>query len=540
MATIAGSAIDVDVLETKNTASSSRPSSRLANTGNTSDTNNNNTNSTTHQTSTPTTHQRTNSSNLLDANENKEENKNSSEESAKTSTKTFFFRCQKCKTPLEFEKVIGDDDRDHAKFIAETSGKLKVTVGEKQFRDFLEEKEEEEESDAEFKRDDSNNDNNALSSSSYVHLPTSVQRTKTSDALKAAGKTAATLSRIFDIASEKTKQDFPLCKTCANDVVVNMDKTCEDLERECEKYERAIASLDFSKGDPGGPQQRKKNEEGEKKKQERLKQLELELEQALEKDKAIELEVEKLELELEKQKVRKRALQRNAARVKKAEFEIWHEANQFEIDAKSLKEERDALETKLERASTQLDLLRRTNVYNDAFHIWHDGSFGTINGFRLGRTSAVPVEWDEINAAWGMATLLLQSLANAMKIEFRSHVLRPMGSFPAVCEINANTNTVSQCYDLFGPVNIMTSHKYDRAICGFLACLDELGRYFAQRDFEMGVEPVFRYPYSIEADKVDGKKVTFTFNRDEKWTAALKLVLTDLKMAVSYVASRNG
>ena len=139
MATIAGSAIDVDVLETKNTASSSRPSSRLANTGNTSDTNNNNTNSTTHQTSTPTTHQRTNSSNLLDANENKEENKNSSEESAKTSTKTFFFRCQKCKTPLEFEKVIGDDDRDHAKFIAETSGKLKVTVGEKQFRDFLEE-----------------------------------------------------------------------------------------------------------------------------------------------------------------------------------------------------------------------------------------------------------------------------------------------------------------------------------------------------------------------------------------------------------------
>ena len=89
---------------------------------------------------------------------------------------------------MEFEKVIGDDDRDHAKFIAETSGKLKVTVGEKQFRDFLEEKEEEEESDAEFKRDDSNNDNNALSSSSYVHLPTSVQRTKTSDALKAAGR----------------------------------------------------------------------------------------------------------------------------------------------------------------------------------------------------------------------------------------------------------------------------------------------------------------------------------------------------------------
>ena len=26
-------------------------------------------------------------------------------------------------------------------------------------------------------------------------------------------------------------------------------------------------------------------------------------------------------------------------------------------------------------------------MYNDAFHIWHDGQFGTISGFRMGRTS---------------------------------------------------------------------------------------------------------------------------------------------------------
>jgi beclin 1 len=551
MGTIAGSAIDLDVLylapvgennnnNNTNASSSSRPSSRLANAQPSS--------------SSPTT--KTNAFNaagentkegnvtvVVDAGTTDYHQTTSDGDDLNKKSPPPFFRCQKCKVPLEFyeeKEEEKEEDRDRAKRIADMSGKLKVTVGEKQFRDFLLEEKEEEEIVNEEEQDESNETDDAKAASSYVHLPTSVQRTKTSDALKAAGKTAATLSRIFDIASEKTKQDFPLCETCAKEAEVNMEKMCEDLEEECEKYERAIASLDLSKGG-GGQNGKEREEEGaKKKKQERLEELELELERAFERDKAIELEVEKLELELEKQKVRKRALQRNAARVKKAEFEIWHEANQFEIDAKSLKEERDALETKLERASTQLDLLRRTNVYNDAFHIWHDGPFGTINGFRLGRTSMVPVEWDEINAAWGMATLLLQSLANAMKIEFRSHALRPMGSFPAVCEINANTNTVSQCYDLFGPVNIMTSHKYDRAICGFLACLDELGRYFAERDFEMGVEPVFRYPYSIEADKVDGKKVTFTFNRDEKWTAALKLVLTDLKMAVSYVASRNG
>jgi beclin 1 len=45
------------------------------------------------------------------------------------------------------------------------------------------------------------------------------------------------------------------------------------------------------------------------------------------------------------------------------------------------------------------------NVANDAFHIWHSGPFGTINGFRLGRLSVEQVEWNEINAALGQVTI---------------------------------------------------------------------------------------------------------------------------------------
>ena len=41
----------------------------------------------------------------------------------------------------------------------------------------------------------------------------------------------------------------------------------------------------------------------------------------------------------------------------------------------------------IDRTAATLERLRRTNVYNDAFHIWHDGQFGTISGFRMGRTS---------------------------------------------------------------------------------------------------------------------------------------------------------
>ena len=38
-----------------------------------------------------------------------------------------------------------------------------------------------------------------------------------------------------------------------------------------------------------------------------------------------------------------------------------------------------------------LEKLERTNVYNDAFCIGHDGVFGTINGLRLGRVANMQV-----------------------------------------------------------------------------------------------------------------------------------------------------
>ncbi len=65
----------------------------------------------------------------------------------------------------------------------------------------------------------------------------------------------------------------------------------------------------------------------------------------------------------------------------------------------------------MEHSAAHLKQLQQTNVYHDVFRIWHDGPFGTIGGFRLGRTNEAPVEWDEINAAWGQTLLLLNTLA---------------------------------------------------------------------------------------------------------------------------------
>lgn len=52
---------------------------------------------------------------------------------------------------------------------------------------------------------------------------------------------------------------------------------------------------------------------------------------------------------------------------------------------------RDSVTHKYKVAAAQLEKLKKTNVFNDVFHIWHDGHFGTINNFRLGRLPSVPV-----------------------------------------------------------------------------------------------------------------------------------------------------
>ena len=46
----------------------------------------------------------------------------------------------------------------------------------------------------------------------------------------------------------------------------------------------------------------------------------------------------------------------------------------------------------------------------------------------------------------------------------------------------------------------------------------------------------FEMSSKIDNDKEDGRSVRFTMNRDEKWTQALKLMLTDLKQALVWTS----
>jgi beclin 1 len=154
------------------------------------------------------------------------------------------------------------------------------------------------------------------------------------------------------------------------------------------------------------------------------------------------------------------------------------------------------------------------------------------------------VEWDEINAAWGMACLLLSTMAGSVGLRFKNgYTLKPMGSFSKV------KDSKGVLYELYGPVNILSSHRYDKAMTGFLQCLKEFETFAQgvdrQNDDRGGTgqhgssSNYFKLPYQIDGDKIDGRKIGFPFSRYERWTAALKIMLVDLKSCLAWVANQS-
>lgn len=57
----------------------------------------------------------------------------------------------------------------------------------------------------------------------------------------------------------------------------------------------------------------------------------------------------------------------------------------------TMQEEQNAILAKIEVSQAHLELLKHTNVLNDAFYISQHGVFGTINNLRLGHSPEVGI-----------------------------------------------------------------------------------------------------------------------------------------------------
>lgn len=377
-----------------------------------------------------------------------------------------------------------------------------------------------------------------------------IHRTKNTDKSEAhsdEGKTISQevdrISRLFEILSARSDIDFPVCIECTDVLVKKLQKRHEDAIKERDAY---IGFLKHLKADiPTDDEVRESREALSKAKREEERAM-IEL-KSLEREKA-EVDEDILRLEME------------ARALDIEEEKFWRERNDFSMKLTEFQNVRDSINLQYDHDSQILDKLQRTNVYNDVFCISHDGNFGTINGLRLGRLSNIPVDWPEINAAWGHAVLLLQTVADRLGFKFKGYQLKPMGStsrivsFESVSPLNSRGSlhrklstrppqkTILELYSSGDmPLGLTFMHRhFDNAMVAFLDCLRQLGAHVEE---ETAKDPNTRVPlalpYKIEGDKIGDVSIKLGIAQDDAWSRACKFTLTCCKFLLAHASNVN-
>ncbi|GAA5810312.1 hypothetical protein MFLAVUS_003733 [Mucor flavus] len=326
-------------------------------------------------------------------------------------------------------------------------------------------------------------------------------------------------NRVFDIMSSKSSVDHPICQECTDMLLECLEKQMNDVGRERDSY------IDFMKKVKDS-RVTKEEEEELSKQVEELKLAELDAGKELS---SLQKQEESLDMEM-------KALEEEMKDLDKQEEDFWEKSNEYQLNLQNFQNERDAINLKYDHDVKQYERLQKTVVYNDAFCISHDGPFGTINGFRLGRLGPHQVDWSEINAAWGQTLLLLYTVASKLKFQFETYRLVPMGSFSRVEKIDGDS-VVS--YELYGSGDFginkifFLNRKFDHAMVAVLNCLNQLTDYAEERDKSL------RLPYRINKDKIGELSIRIQFNQDELWTKALKYMLTNMKWILVFASRAN-
>lgn len=355
------------------------------------------------------------------------------------------------------------------------------------------------------------------------------------------------ISKLFEILSARSDIDHPICVECTELLVEEMQKRLEMAAREREAY---VSFLKQVQADPPTEEEIRAQEEAlrEGKKAEAA---------ALEELRRLEDEKASLDAEL-------LALDGESRLLDEEEESFWRERNAFATKLGEFQNERDSTNSKFDHDSRLLEKLQRSNVYNDTFCISHDGTFATINGLRLGRLSNKPVDWPEINAAWGHALLLLVTVADKLNYKFDGYDPQPMGSTSKIVRLEPVSPSSSRLGGLGGvgsnrgnsgpppapkkhvlelyssgdmPLGLTFMHrKFDNAMIAFLELVRQLGAHVQHETATSGTTAL-TLPYKIEGDKIGDVSIKLGIAQDDSWTKACKLTLTCCKFLLAHASN---
>ncbi|EGP87353.1 unnamed protein product [Zymoseptoria tritici ST99CH_1A5] len=340
-----------------------------------------------------------------------------------------------------------------------------------------------------------------------------------------------TTMRLFEVLSSRSDIDHPVCSECTELLLESLQKRQGDVTRERDAY---VGFL-------------KKAQQDMPTEEEKLK-TKRDLDVAQQREKEALQELEALEAEKARMEAEIAALDTEAEDLDDEEEQFWRERNAFTAELTAIQEERDSLQAQLANDNKVLEALQRTNVYNDTFCIGHDGTFGTINGLRLGRTPDQSVDWPEINAAWGQTLLLLTVVIEKLGLRLKGYELVPVGSTSKVVKVEysqaASTNdgkpkkTIFELYssgDL--PLGLSFLHRnFDNAMVAFLDCLRQVGDHVERTTPGSGATGL-KMPYAIAKDKIGDVSIKLgNFGQEEQWTKACKYTLTCCKFLLAHAS----
>lgn len=160
--------------------------------------------------------------------------------------------------------------------------------------------------------------------------------------------------QLFDILSDQSDIDHPLCEECADFVIKQMDHHLKLLENECNDYneylqQMTVPEVTSDKEIDDLRAQLQSMQVVQASKISELKELNV-------KQKRVEDELERRLNEFKKQKA--------------DEDRYWHEYNNIKFSLYQCEEENQTLENKLRYAKEYYNKLKRANVFNSTFHIW--------------------------------------------------------------------------------------------------------------------------------------------------------------------------
>jgi len=323
------------------------------------------------------------------------------------------------------------------------------------------------------------------------------------------------VAKLFEVASEQVGCDLPLCSECAKTLIVEIDEELNILEIQNSAYVSFNEQIEMR----------------EKLWTQNMDGLDREIKRMETSEQSLRDELLAIDSHRAKQQQEMDYLKAESTRLSLFEEKYWQNFDELHAQLTSFLDERDAVRVQTNVLAFTLDHLKRTQIMNDAFHIWHDGHFGTINTFRLGRLPSQPVDWNEINAAWGLAILLLSNMGKRINFKFSTYRLVPSGSCSQMERIDNSSS-----YELFGSSDISLGRlfwyrRFDYGMVAFLMCLKEMGDYAEAHDKN------FKLPHKMEKDKVGDMsiKIHSTMNNEETWTKSLKYMLTNLKWLLAWV-----